>query len=108
MAEEKDVNLTKENEENEEMEEVEVYTLVDDESGEEKQFECIGKADLDGETYFALIPFEEESDEYVILKLIKAENGDELLETIDDDDEFEKVAAHFDNTLFEELDYDEE
>lgn len=103
MSEEKDIDLTEE-----EMEEVEVYTLVDDESGEEKQFECIGKTELDGETYFALIPFEEVSDEYVILKLVKAENGDELLETIDDDDEFEKVAAYFDNTLFEELDYDEE
>lgn len=103
MSEEKDIDLTEE-----EMEEVEVYTLVDDESGEEKHFECIGKTELGGETYFALIPFEEESDEYVILKLVKVENGDELLETIDDDDEFEKVAAYFDNTLFEELDYDEE
>lgn len=105
MAEEKNVNeeLGEEFEE----EEVEVYTLVDDESGEEKQFECIGKAEMDGNTYYALIPFEEESDEYVILKLVSVENGEENLETIEDDDEFNKIADYFDNTLFDEIDYDE-
>ncbi len=102
MSEEKDTLNTEEEED-----EVEVYTLIDDESGEEKEYECIGKTELDGNTYYALIPYEEESDEYVILKLVKDNNGDELLETIDDDDEFEKIASYFDNTLFEEIDYDE-
>lgn len=102
MADEKNIN------EEYEEEEIELYTLVDDESGEEKQFECIGKTEMDGNEYFALIPFEEESDEYVILKLVATEDGDDLLETIEDDDEFEKVAAYFDQTLFGEIDYDED
>ena len=101
MADEKDLN------EELEEEEIELYTLVD-ETGEEKQFECIGKTEMDGNQYLALIPFEEESDEYVILKLIPGEDGDDVLETIEDDDEFEKVAAFFDDALFSEIDYDAE
>ena len=103
MTDEKDVP------EEFEDEEIELYSLVDDESGEEKQFECIGKTEMDGSSYYALIPFEEESDEYVILKLIPGQDGeDDMLETIEDDDEFEKVAAYFDQTLFGEIDYDAE
>ncbi|MGM9681815.1 MAG: DUF1292 domain-containing protein, partial [Eubacteriales bacterium] len=106
MAEEKNPN--EELEEEFEEEEIEVYTLVDDETGEEKQFECIGKTEMDGNTYYALIPFEEESDEYVILKLVVSEDGDDSLETIEDDAEFDKIADYFDNTLFDEIDYDAE
>ena len=36
------------------------------------------------------------------------ENGEELLVTIDDDDEFEKVAEIFEDMLFDEIDYDAE
>ena len=35
------------------------------------------------------------------------ENGDELLVTIDDDDEFERVSDFFEDELFGEVDYDE-
>ena len=34
------------------------------------------------------------------------ESGEEIFETIDDDDEFEKVADMFDDMLFGEEDYD--
>jgi uncharacterized protein YrzB (UPF0473 family) len=61
------------------------------------------------DTYFALIPYEEESEVYMILKLVSGEDGEDTLETIEDDDEFDKVADYFDNTLFdeEEIDYDQ-
>lgn len=87
------------------MDEAEVYTLVDEE-GKESQFEVIGKRELDGVLYFALIPVEEESDEYVILKLSTDEDGEECLVSVDDDDEFEKIAEIFDDELFDEVDYD--
>lgn len=87
------------------MDEAEVYTLVDEE-GKESQFEVIGKRELDGVLYFALIPVEEESDEYVILKLSTDEEGEECLVSVDDDDEFEKIAEIFDDELFDEVDYD--
>ncbi len=101
---EKDEKLV---EDNENMEEAEIYTLVDEE-GTESQFEVIGKHELDGVLYFALIPAEEESDEYVILKLSKDAAGEECLVSVDDDDEFEKIADIFDDELFGEIDYDEQ
>ena len=90
----------------EEVEEVPVYTLTDEETGEEKDFELLARAELDGKLYFALVPADEESEEYVILSV--EEDGDDLiLETIDDDDEFEKVEDYFNDLFFNTIDYDE-
>ncbi len=85
----------------------EIYTLTDDE-GNESQFELLASREIDGATYFALIPMEDnDSGEYVILKSETDEDGEEMLVTIDDDDEFERVADIFDDELFGEVDYDE-
>ena len=87
----------------------EVFTLTD-EDGNEKQFELLGSREIDGETYLALVPIEDnENEEYVILKVaIEEESGEEILVTIDDDDEFDRVADFFNDELFGEIDYDEE
>lgn len=54
--------------------------------------------------YLALVPDGEgESGEYVILKVV-TEDGEEILVTIDDDDEFDRIADIFDNELFGEID----
>lgn len=87
------------------MEEIEIYTLVDEE-GNEGQFQIIGEHEMDGVVYYALIPVDEESDEYVILKVGTDEDGEECLVSVDDDDEFEKIAEIFDDLLFDEVDYD--
>ena len=95
----------------------EFFTLVDDE-GSESEFELIGKAEIKGVMYYAMIPAEDsvqpedasgpedEFCEYVILRGDRDENGEELLVTIDDDDEFDDVADYFDNLFSEEIDYD--
>ncbi len=89
----------------EELDEVPVFTLTDEETGEEKDFELLARAELDGKLYFALIPADEESEEYVILSV--QEDGDDLLlETIENDDEFEKVEEYFNDLFFNEIDYD--
>ena len=88
--------------------ESEIYTLTDEE-GNELQFELIGSCELDGVEYFALVPYEEkdsEAVEYVILKKEKDESGEEILVTIDDDDEFDKIADIFEDELFNEVDFD--
>ena len=92
---------------NEELPEEEVgfYTLVDEE-GNESEFEVIGEHEMDGVIYYALIPVDEDSDEYVILKQGKDEDGEDCLVSVDDDDEFEKIAEIFEDELFEEVDYD--
>ena len=90
----------------EELEEAPVFTLTDEETGEEMEFTLLARAEMDGKLYFALEPSDEESDEYVILSV--TEDGDDvILESIEDDDEFDKIADYFDDLLFNEVDYDE-
>lgn len=86
--------------ENEELDEIPVLTLTD-EDGNEQDFELLAKAELDGNVYLALIPVgDEEAEEYVILR---ADGDDEEmnLETIEDDEEFDKVADYFNDLFFE-------
>ena len=89
-------------------EEAPVFTLTDEETKEEKDFTLLARAEIDGQLYFALEPTdEEENDEYVILKV--SEDGDDiLLETIEDDEEFEKAEDYFNDLFFSQIDYDEE
>ncbi len=81
--------------------EVPILTLTDEETGEEKDFELLGKADIDGKTYLALIPADEEVEEYVILRA-EGEGDEMTLESIEDDEEFDRAADYFDDMLFEE------
>lgn len=81
-------------------------TLTDEE-GVERDFDIIGTLQLDGNDYFALVAVDGNEDEYIILKAIE-ENGEEVLVTVDDDDEFDRVADAFDNELMEEYDLDSE
>lgn len=95
----------------EEMEEVEIYTLQD-ENGKQYQFELLETYEKNGVEYYAMIPADEAESgdgfmEYTILKVV-VENGERNLISIDDDDEFEDVAAYFDNLFSEEIDYDTE
>ena len=89
-----------------------LFELIDDE-GNKKNFELIDAAELNGEQYFALVPAAEDEDflesdcDLVILKSIY-ENDEEILASIDDDDEFEEVSAFFLGRLQEVLEnYDE-
>lgn len=88
-------------------EEAPVFTLTDEETGEEKDFTLLARGEIDGQLYFALEPTEEEDDTYVILKVF--EDGDDIiLESVDDDDEFEKAEDYFNDLFFNEVDYDAE
>ena len=82
-----------------------IYTLTD-EDGTEMQFSLLGSCEIDGKEYFAMVPLDEGTDEYVILKKEVDESGEEMLVTIDDDDEFDRVADLFEDELFDEIDYD--
>ncbi|MBR2634287.1 MAG: DUF1292 domain-containing protein [Clostridia bacterium] len=81
-------------------------TLTDEE-GVEREFDIIGTLEMDGNSYFALVAVDGDEDEYIVLKAVE-ENGEEVLITIDDDDEFDKVADAFDNEMMEEFDLDGE
>ena len=91
--------------EEEDLEEVDIITLTDEETGEEKEFELLARGEINGELYFALVPANEESEEYIILKA--HEDGDDIVfESVDDDEEFDKVEDYFNDLLFSEADYD--
>ena len=92
----------------EEIDENPVFTLTDEETGEEKDFDLLARAEIDDNLYFALVPTDdEECEEYVILKV--QEDGDDIiLESVDDDDEFEKVEEYFNDLFFNEIDYDKQ
>ncbi len=87
----------------------EIFTLTDEE-GNEIEFELIGSHEIDGVMYLALIPLADNEDgEYVILKIQPDEQtGEEMLVTIDDDNEFDRIADVFEDMLFDEIDHDEE
>lgn len=76
-----------------------LFELID-EAGNKKAFELIDAVEMDGEQYFAMVPAAEDDDylnadcDLVILKTIY-EDGEEILASIDDDDEFDKVSGYF-------------
>ena len=86
-----------------------IYTLTD-EDGTESDFELIGTIEEDGVPYYALIPYTEddsEPEEYIVLRGEKDENGEEILVSIEDDEEFDRIADIFDDE-FADIDYDME
>ena len=76
-----------------------LFELIDEE-GNKKQFELFDAAEIEGEQYYAMLPAVEDEDyldsdcDLVILKSIE-EDGEEILASIDDDDEFEMVSKFF-------------
>ncbi len=88
--------------------EYDVYTLTDEE-GNESEFVLIGEVEKKGNKYVALIPAAPEEDseylEYVILRR-EIEDGEEVLVSVDDDDEYDDVADYFDDLFADEIDCD--
>ncbi len=76
-----------------------LFELIDEE-GNKKQFELFDAAEINGEQYYAMLPAVEDEDfldsdcDLVILKSVE-EDGEEILASIDDDDEFETVSRFF-------------
>ena len=70
-------------------------------------FVLLARGEIDDNLYYALEPADEDSDEYVILR-VKEDGEDIILESIDDDDEFDKAEDFFNDLFFNEVDYDEE
>jgi len=100
------------NKKNDMQEEETTICMLQDENGDEHEFEVIAQCEYQGATYYAMIPalnsdMDDEFCEYVILKELVDENGEESLVSIDDnEDEFNAVADIFDNLFDEEVDYD--
>ena len=87
-------------------------TLVD-ENGIEREFEIVDSLVTENNEYFALIPTEtpenlsSDDGELFILKVVE-DNGEEFLEPIEDDEEYEEIAEIFMDRLEEYYDFDEQ
>nr|PZM88064.1 MAG: DUF1292 domain-containing protein [[Clostridium] cellulosi] len=82
-----------------------LITLLD-ENGEEKEFEHLASLEYEGSTYVALIPAFQKPEELVesdgnlvILKIESDDKGEDILVTVDDDDEFYTVSKKFEKML---------
>ena len=90
-----------------------LYTLVDEE-GVEQTFELLDVMEAEGNTYYALVPYAENpedildgSDELVVLKMEEVD-GEELLASIEDDEEFERIGQMFLDRIMEEFEDEDE
>ena len=90
-----------------------LYTLVD-EDDKEQTFEMLDALEVDGQRYFALIPYYpeateliEDDGELVILKS-ELEGEEEILSSIDDDDEFDRIGKMFMERIETMFDDDED
>ena len=80
-------------------------TIIDDE-GQEFVLEKLDTMDYNGESYVAFLPadMDENDPDYgmIVLRSILDDNGDELFESIDDDDQLQDVYEHFMVILFDD------
>ena len=74
------------------------YLTIEDEDGNEFELEVLNEFELDGQDYLAALPAdmdEDDPDFGIILLKIMEENGEELLSTLDDEAELEKIYDLF-------------
>ena len=82
------------------------FVVLTDDEGNEVEFEHIDTMELNGETYMAFIPAElslEDEAELVILKVIE-EGDEEILSSIEDEQELENAYNAFMERLEGEYD----
>lgn len=71
---------------------------LEDEEGNVTRFEFVDRAELNDVVYYALIPADTEEDgasEFVVLKEIISDDGEPMLSTVDDDDEYAAAGEMF-------------
>ena len=81
------------------------FITITDEEGNEYELEVLSTLEYEGNSYVAVVPAQDDDSteelEVSILKKVM-EDGEEILVTIDDDDELEKVYEVRMDLLYEE------
>ena len=84
------------------------YITIVDDDGQEFELEVLDTMDYNGESYTAFLPadMDENDPDYgmVLLRNAVDENGDEVFDTIDDDEELDDVYEQFMRVLFDDED----
>ncbi len=92
-------------------EELDNIIVLNDENGEEVEFEFLDMIELDGEEYVVLLPVEEsdEEGEVVILKVEDTDSEDEeSYVSVDDEDTLNKVFEMFKEKFKDEFNFIDE
>jgi uncharacterized protein YrzB (UPF0473 family) len=77
-----------------------LYTLID-EDGVEQQFELLDIMEVDGNRYFALLPYFDdpaqslETDGNLVVLKGEMVDGEEMMASIDDDEEYDRIGNMF-------------
>lgn len=81
-----------------------VSTIVlTDEEGKEIEFEVLTKLDIEENEYVIVVPMGEDTEEAIALKVEKDDDGNDILVTIDDEEEFALVAEAYEALFSDEL-----
>ena len=81
------------------------FISITDEDGKEYELEVLAELEYEGSKYLALVPAEDSAeDEDLEVSILKAvdENGEEILVTIDDDNELEAVYNALMDLIYED------
>ena len=87
------------------------FVVLTDENGKEIELEHLDTVEYNGQTYMAFIPAEmslEDSYELIIMKIVLEENGDEVLVTLEDEDEEAELFQIFCERLEESFEDEED
>ncbi|MBB6630564.1 DUF1292 domain-containing protein [Clostridium algidicarnis] len=83
------------------MEENTDTVVLKDEEGNEIEFEIITKFDIEENEYLIVASMQESETDAIALKILKDSEGNDILVTVDDDEEFEIVAEAY-SAIFSE------
>ena len=86
-------------------------TIVDDD-GQEFELEVIESMDYNGKTYMSFLPADMKEDDpdygFILLRVVEDEDGNEVFESIDDEDELQDVYERFMVLLYDDEDEEDE
>ncbi|MBR4010023.1 MAG: DUF1292 domain-containing protein [Clostridiales bacterium] len=91
-----------------------IITMVDAESGEEYQFALVDDFEYKDQSYCVLVTTDEEEPEMVITKVVKMDDGEEGLMSLDEDEadeiyeEYDRLCAEAELDDEEDFSYEEE
>ena len=82
------------------------FITIIDEDGQESELEVIDRMDYNGESYMAFLPADMDENDpdygFIILRVVTDENGDEIFESIDDEEQLQDVYEKFMVLLFDD------
>ncbi len=101
MDENKDLELN----EVEEFDDLDNIIVLNDEEGNEVEFEYLDAVEMDGKEYIVLLPVEEQENGEVVIFRVEGEAENETYVGLDDEEEAEKVFNLFKEKAKDDFDF---